>query len=142
MLISARAHYASLALLELASRSASGDLVTIREISDRHAVPGPFLVQILRTLRAAGWVQSIRGSQGGYRLAVDPTQLSLLDIVEAVGCQEGAGPRAEGKATAADQLLQGIWDEALEASRRVLAEAHLSDLVEQSKHGDSTMFYI
>ena len=142
MLISARAHYASLALLELAIRSESGDLVTIREISDRHGVPGPFLVQILRTLRTVGWVQSIRGSQGGYRLAVDPSQLSLLDVVEAVGCQEGSGPRAEGKATAADELLQCVWDEASESSRRVLAEAHLSDLVEQSKHGDSTMFYI
>ena len=141
MLISARAHYASLALLELAIRSQASGPVTIREISDRHGVPGPFLVQILRTLRAAGWVQSIRGSQGGYVLAIDPSQLSLLDIVETVGCQEG-GPRSEGQPTAADELLQNIWDEAAEASRRVLAEARLSDLVEKAKHGDSTMFYI
>lgn len=141
MLISARAHYASLAMLELAIRSQESGPVTIREISDRHGVPGPFLVQILRTLRTAGWVQSIRGSQGGYRLAVDASQISLLDIVEAVGCQE-SGPRTEGTPTPADELLQKSWDEASEASRNVLAEARLSDLVEQSKHGDSTMFYI
>jgi DNA-binding IscR family transcriptional regulator len=72
---------------------------------------------------------------------MDPSQLSLLDIVEAVGCQE-AGPRAEGRPTAADELLHRVWDEASEASRRVLSEARLSDLVEQARHGDSTMFYI
>lgn len=141
MLISARAHYASLALMELAIRADESAPVTIREISDRHGVPGPFLVQILRTLRAVGWVQSIRGSQGGYRLAVDPTQVSLLEIVEALGCQEGGG-RGEGKPTPADELLQRVWDQAADASRRVLAEARLSDLVEQAKHGDATMFYI
>lgn len=141
MLISARAHYAALALLELAIRHEDGVPVTIREISDRHGVPGPFLVQILRTLRAAGWVQSIRGSQGGYRLAIDPAQVSLLDVVETVGCQEGGG-RGDSQLTPADQLLQHVWDEASDASRRVLSAARLSDLVEQAKHGDATMFYI
>ncbi len=74
MMISARVHYACLAMLELAMRQDDPAPVAIREIADRHGVPGPFLVQILRTLRAAGWVQSVRGSQGGYRLSVDPVQ--------------------------------------------------------------------
>lgn len=141
MVISARVHYACLAMMELAIRSDDAAPVAIREITDRHGVPGPFLVQILRTLRAAGWVQSIRGSQGGYRLSVDPTQLTLLDIAEAVGCQE-AGCRTEGKATPADELLQDFWDDAAEASRTVLSRARLSDLVERCRHGDATMFYI
>jgi Rrf2 family protein len=92
-------------------------------------------------LRAAGWVQSIRGSQGGYRLAVDPATVTLLDIVEAVGCQEGSG-RADCNATPADELLQEIWNEAAEASRRVLRGTKLSDLVERAGHDDATMFYI
>jgi Rrf2 family protein len=141
MMISARAHYASLALLELAIHNDSGVPVTIREITDRHGVPGPFLVQILRTLRSVGWVQSLRGSQGGYRLVVDPSQLTLLEIIEAVGCQD-TGPRAECQGTAADEMLQRVWDDATEASRRVLAETRLSDLVEQTRHGDASMFYI
>jgi Rrf2 family protein len=141
MMISARVHYACLAMLELAIRSDDSSPVAIREITDRHGVPGPFLVQILRTLRTAGWVQSIRGSQGGYRLSVDPTKITLLDIAEAVGCQE-AGCRTEGKATAADEMLQVFWDDAAEASRTVLSRARLSDLVERCRHGDATMFYI
>jgi Rrf2 family protein len=141
MVISARVHYACLAMLELALHSKDGGPVAIREITDRHGVPGPFLVQIFRTLRTAGWVQSIRGSQGGYRLSVDPAQITLLDIAEAVGCQE-AGSRAEGKATPADEMLREFWDDAAEASRKILSQARLSDLVERAQHGEATMFYI
>lgn len=141
MMISARVHYACLAMIELAIRQDDPSPVAIREISDRHGVPGPFLVQIFRTLRTAGWVQSVRGSQGGYRLSVDPTKVTLLEIAEAVGCQE-AGGRNEANPSAADKLLQGFWDQAASASRRVLARARLSDLVERCRHGDEAMFYI
>jgi Rrf2 family protein len=141
MVISARVHYATLAMLELAIRGEDASPVAVREITDRHAIPGPFLVQILRTLRAAGWVQSVRGSQGGYRMAVSPQSITLLDIAEAVGCQE-TGHQSDAKSTSADELLQEIWDEASEASRAVLAAARLSDLVERCRHGDATMFYI
>ncbi len=141
MTISARVHYACLAMLELAIRRDDKSPVAVREITDRHGIPGPFLVQILRTLRMAGWVQSIRGSQGGYRLSVDPTQITLLDIAEAVGAQE-AGCQTEANKTEADVILQAFWDQAAEASRKVLSDAKLSDLVERCRHGDSTMFYI
>ena len=141
MTISARVHYACLAMLELAIRRDEKSPVAVREITDRHGIPGPFLVQILRTLRMAGWVQSIRGSQGGYRLSVDPTQITLLDIAEAVGAQE-AGCQTEANKTEADVILQAFWDQAAEASRKVLSDAKLSDLVERCRHGDSTMFYI
>ena len=141
MSISARVHYAALAMLELALRGDAPAPVAVREITDRHGIPGPFLVQILRTLRAAGWVQSVRGSQGGYRLVVSPEQITLLDIAEAVGCQD-TGCQTEAHATPADEMLQEFWDDAAEASRQVLSRARLSDLVERCRHGDATMFYI
>lgn len=141
MTISARVHYAALAMLELAIRGSNSAPVAVREITDRHGIPGPFLTQILRTLRAAGWVQSVRGSQGGYRLSIDPQRITLLDIADAVGCQE-SGFNCEGNPTAADELLQEFWDDAARASRDMLASARLSDLVERCRHGDATMFYI
>ncbi len=140
MIISARVHYACLAMLELALRSNDAAPVAIREITDRHNIPGPFLVQIFRTLRTAGWVQSVRGSQGGYRISVDPSQITLLDIAEAIGCQESALRAAPD--TPLDELLQSHWDEAAAASRRVLAEIRLEDIIERCRHGDASMFYI
>ncbi|MGB7328578.1 MAG: Rrf2 family transcriptional regulator [Rubripirellula sp.] len=142
MLISARVHYASLALVELAVRSSQASPVTVRDITDRHGVPGPFLVQILRTLRAAGWVQSIRGSQGGYRLSAEPSSITLLDIAEAVGCSQDSACSVEGKATVTDERLQEVWDEAAEASRNVLAAVTLADMVQRSVDADASMFYI
>ncbi|TWU26696.1 HTH-type transcriptional regulator CymR [Novipirellula galeiformis] len=141
MLISARVHYACLAMLELAMRAEDAAPVAVREITDQHNIPGPFLVQILRTLRTAGWVQSVRGSQGGYRLSVDPKEITLLDVAEAMGCQEGSSHVAEN-ATQTDQSLQRVWDKASEASREVLSSVRLSDLAEQCRYGDATMFYI
>ena len=141
MIISARTHYACLAMLELASRQTSQSPVAIREISDRHGVPGPFLVLIFRTLRTAGWVQSIRGSQGGYRLVIRPEDLCLLDVAELMGCQDVGNPTAS-KSTAADLMLQEIWEEMSEASRTVLARVRLSDLAERFQSGEASMFYI
>lgn len=141
MVISARVHYACVAMLELAIQNDEGSPVAIREITDRHGIPGPFLVQILRSLRALGWVQSIRGSQGGYRLSVDPATITLLDIAEAIGSQE-AGCRTEATCTPMAVMLQTQWDDAAEASRRVLGQATLSGLVERAQHGDASMFYI
>jgi len=141
MVISARVHYACVAMLELAIQHDDGAPVAIREITDRHGIPGPFLVQILRSLRALGWVQSIRGSQGGYRLSVDPTTITLLDIAEAIGSQE-AGCRTEGKGTPIATILQEQWDDAADASRSILGQATLSGLVERTQQGDPSMFYI
>lgn len=141
MSISARVHYAALAMLELAIRADRETPVAIREISDRHGVPAAFLTQILRALRGAGWVTSVRGSSGGYRLAVDPSTINLLEIASAVGCQEAGSP-AGGKSTAADRVLQESWEQAAEASRAVLARTRLADLVERARHGEATMFYI
>ena len=141
MTISARVHYAALAMAELAARQEDVAPVSIREITDRHGVPGPFLVQILRTLRSAGLVESIRGSHGGYRLLADASTLTLLDIAEAMGCQEGSC-RTEATTTPAGEMLQEIWQEAAEASRGVLASKRLIDMVDRVNHGDSSMFYI
>ena len=141
MVISARVHYACVAMLDLAIQNDKGSPVAIREITDRHGVPGPFLVQILRSLRALGWVQSVRGSQGGYRLSVDPASITLLDIAEAIGSQE-AGCRTEAKSTPMAVMLQEQWDHAADASRKVLSQATLSVLVERAQADDASMFYI
>lgn len=141
MTISARVHYAALAMIELATHRDRKSPVTVREITKRHGVPGPFLVQILRTLRAAGWVQSTRGSNGGYRLSIEPSRLTLLDIAEAVGCQE-TNCQTESEPTPADQALHRCWEEAAEASRAVLGQTRLSDLVDQSTTENVVMFYI
>ncbi|TWU37307.1 RrF2 family transcriptional regulator [Novipirellula artificiosorum] len=141
MVISARVHYACLAMLELTMRADDSAPVAVREITDRHQIPGPFLAQILRPLRVAGWVQSVRGSQGGYRLTVDPGQITLLDIAEAMACQ-AAHNHLTDNPTGSATALQQVWDDADEASRAVLSSMRLSDLAQRCREGEATMFYI
>ena len=141
MSISARVHYAALALVELACRRDKETPVAVREITERHGVPGPFLVQILRTLRGAGWVQSVRGSQGGYRLSVEPSEITLLDIAEAVGCPDSSSQN-EVNPTPCNDFLNDVWQSASEASRQVLAETSLAEIVERVSQDDEVMFYI
>ncbi|QDV81402.1 Rrf2 family transcriptional regulator [Stieleria sp.] len=141
MTISARVHYATLALIELALRQSEKTPVAVREITRRHGIPGPFLVQILRTLRSAGWVQSVRGSQGGYRLAVEPADLTLLEIAEAVGCAE-SNCQTDATDTPANRMVHEIWDAASEASRAVLARTTLAEIADRTAQDDAVMFYI
>ncbi len=138
---SARVHYATLAMIELAIRQPGKSPVAVREISQKHGIPGPFLVQILRTLRSAGWVQSVRGSQGGYRLAAEPVDLTLLEIAEAVGCPESNG-QTDATDTPANRMLHEVWDAASEASRSVLGRITLAEMAARATQGDAAMFYI
>ncbi|MEM9643541.1 MAG: Rrf2 family transcriptional regulator [Planctomycetota bacterium] len=141
MIISARVHYSCLALYELAIRRHESSPVTAHEISDRHGIPGPFLNQILRSLRRTGWVQSSRGSQGGYRLLVEPESITLLDIADELGCQE-SHDHGDSSATQANDVLQTTWASAAESARAVLAKTTLADLVEQCRASDASMYFI
>lgn len=141
MQIPARVHYAALAMLELAAAQGRPEPLAIREIVSRHGIPQPFLVQILHQLKTAGWVTSARGSGGGYRLAAGLSDLTLLDIADAVGSAE-AGCSAESSPTRASHQLKRVWGQAAEAYREVLASTTLADLVRKSEGSESAMFYI
>jgi Rrf2 family protein len=141
MQIPARVHYAALAMLELAAAQDRTEPMAIREITARHAIPQPFLVQILQQLKTAGWVASTRGSSGGYRLTGDLSGLTLLDIAEAVGCGD-AGCSADSRPNRQSEQLKRVWDEAGQAYRDVLSSVSLSDLVSRTDDVESTMFYI
>src|SRR5271154_3464014 len=53
-------------------------------LAEYHGVPAPYLAKSLQALTRAGIVESTTGRQGGYRLGRPATDISLLDIVEAI----------------------------------------------------------
>lgn len=141
MSVSAKLDYACRAALELAVRHAEDSPVALREIAARQQIPQPFLVQILQQLKAAGIVTSSRGSQGGYRLTRDPSDLSLWTILEAVGC-DGPPAATSGLETRLSEELSQIWQQAADAYRRVLQEHSLAELAEKLREPGGVMFYI
>ncbi|HOF18084.1 MAG TPA: Rrf2 family transcriptional regulator [Phycisphaerae bacterium] len=80
MKLSRKSEYACLALIDLAENYSQG-LVKVADICRRQEIPRKFLEQILLLLKHAGYVQSTRGSEGGYRLAKPPEKISLADIL-------------------------------------------------------------
>lgn len=62
----------------------AGEVLDTGELSERVAISKSIALKVLRKLRTAGIVNSHKGAEGGYELAVDPLKLSLLDIIEAI----------------------------------------------------------
>ena len=96
MRISAKAEYACLAIIELARSGGVGARRRVRELSDAQGIPESYLIQILLQLKAAGIVQSARGSVGGYQLCRDPSQLSVAEVIAAI---DGRGEQSPKRMT-------------------------------------------
>ena len=58
-------------------------------LAEYHGVPVHYLAKNLQALVRAGIVESVPGPKGGYRLAKGPSEITLLDVVEAI---DGLGP--------------------------------------------------
>ncbi len=61
-----------------------GEVTMVDEIARKMDTPKSFLAKILQKLARAGIVESFRGVKGGFRLAMSPRQISLLDVIEAI----------------------------------------------------------
>lgn len=75
--------YAVQALLEL-SELGDNQPVSCRQLAEMGGMPKRFLLQILRALVTKGILRSTRGVEGGYTLARSASEISLLEIVEAI----------------------------------------------------------
>jgi Rrf2 family transcriptional regulator, cysteine metabolism repressor len=139
MKISARAEYACLALLALASRGDDSAPLHIRSISKEHRIPERYLVQILLQLKGAGLVTSTRGAAGGYRLARSAASISLGDVLAAVdGALAVQRPRGSVKRTTRS-ALETVWEEVQAAERAILEHTTIADLAQQSGAPDWTI---
>ena len=85
MKLTKRGEYALRALISLGlARETGRDLVRLGEIAEKDGIPEKFLEQIFQDLRNAGWVESVRGKKGGYRLAPGAGSVKIGDIVRVI----------------------------------------------------------
>jgi len=80
-MLSTTAEYALRAMTHLARQPQVG-IVLGRDLSREADVPSAYLTKVLLVLRNAGFVETVRGTGGGYRLGKSPEQIYLIDIVE------------------------------------------------------------
>ncbi|PSP19577.1 MAG: transcriptional regulator [Cyanobacteria bacterium QS_8_64_29] len=147
MKLTTRGHYSVKALLDLSLQPARATASTAA-IAHRQAIPAPYLEKLLIELRRAGLVSSVRGARGGYRLALPPTDISLGQILEAVG--ETADPlaaRTPEAERAEDWVAYSVWQQLHRKLTEALYGITLADLYYdarswQAAQGEGTNFVV
>ena len=134
MKLSTKGRYAMVAMADIAL-SSKEKLVTLSEISKRQNISMPYLEQLFVKLRRSNLVISVRGPGGGYKLAMHPHQIRVVDILTAVeesvdAMSQGAGASGGLSGSKAQSMTNRLW-EGLSAHVFVyLHQTRLSDVVE------------
>lgn len=127
--ITSKSPYALQALAEL-GKTGGDHPVPLGELAKRRDIPVQFLEQLFATLRRAGLLRSQRGVKGGYAFAKDPSQITVLEVVELLD-----GPLGRD--------ATGVLGDAARAARTVLENATIADVVErEQRDAGAPMYYI
>jgi Rrf2 family protein len=129
--ISAKVDYAVRALCEIAAHEPERPLKA-EQIATAQEIPLSFLENILVDLRRAGFVRSMRGQVGGYRMARPAAEITIADVIRAV-----EGPLADVRGLRPEHLefrgsataLREVWLATRVGLRRVLERISIEDVV-------------
>ena len=87
MKISTKGRYGLRAMLDLAVNERTGEAVSVQSISKRQNISESYLETLISSLKKAGLIKSVRGQNGGYRLAKAAEAISVGDVLRA--CEGG-----------------------------------------------------
>lgn len=133
MKISTKGRYALRLMLDLALND-TGETIRIKDIAARQEISEKYLEQIIAVLNKAGYVKSVRGPQGGYRLARKPKDYTvgmILRLTEGslapVACLDDDPNECNRQE---DCVTIYIWEKLYAAINSVVDGFTLADLVE------------
>ncbi len=124
------------------------ELVSVKQAAEENGVPYSFARSIQHDLVRAGLIESIRGSRGGMRLKVDPHDVTLLDIVEAIqgpvkiATCERSGPNGAMCGRVHGCPFHPIWNGANQLLIEYFGSVSLYDIVYRIKFPEVTEEYI
>src|SRR5512144_3437238 len=133
MRVSAKSDYALRALIEIAAQADDAP-ISAEEVGRRQEIPSGFLLAILADLRRAEIVSAQRGQAGGWRMARDPGDVSVADVMRAVDgplvSVYDMRPEAVSYSGRAE-VLQLVWIAARSSLREVFESVSIKALVDQ-----------
>ena len=143
MKISTKGRYAVRVMLDLALNN-TGQCIKVKDIATRQDISEKYLEQIIAMLNKAGFVNSVRGAQGGYRIAKDPSEYTvgmILRLTEGsmapVAClDEGA----ECEQCDTCETLE-VWRELYDAINGVIDSVTIADLVAKRQLREGSLNY-
>lgn len=144
MKISTKGRYAVRVMLDLALHN-TGECIKVKDIAGRQGISEKYLEQIIAVLNRAGYVNSVRGAQGGYRIAKDPSEYTvgmILRLTEGsmapVACLDEGAPECDRCDTC--ETLE-VWKELYAAINNVIDNVTIADLVERSRKRAENLDY-
>lgn len=109
MIYSRSAEYAIRAFVHLAQVQ-EGKYAMVKNIAEEEDIPAHFLAKILQQLARKGLLRSSKGPTGGFALRVDPAEIRLLDIVEALDGLSSYQQCASGLSECSDEMPCSMHD--------------------------------
>jgi Rrf2 family protein len=104
--------------------------VASHKIAQERGIPERFLLKVLKPLVSARVLLSIKGPNGGYRLARPASDISMLEILEAVdGPIRGQSPLTEENNGPLNTKLENICKESAEQVRKSLEKVKITQLL-------------
>jgi Rrf2 family transcriptional regulator, iron-sulfur cluster assembly transcription factor len=135
MRITTKGRYGLRAVINLAKTNHSRP-VSIGSIATQENVSSEFLEQIFFKLKKAGLIRSIRGPGGGFVLNRTPGEISVQDILEAVGETRGLTPCTLRRKTLCDRpepcAAHDIWTGLQKTMEDYLTNVTLKDILAKS----------
>ena len=144
MKLSTRTRYGVRAIIELAENYGNGPL-QLKEIARRQEISIKYLEQLVATLKAGGFVRSMRGAKGGYLLAKTPNQIKLSEVFLALEGPVVTSDCIENEYfcdRAEKCVTRGVWADVQKAIMAVLEAVTLQDLVDKAKQSKDLNYQI
>lgn len=146
MKLSTKGRYGVKAMLDLALHSTEGQ-ISLKSIAERQDISENYLEQLFATLRKAGLVKSIRGSQGGYILADEPEKITVGAVLRAlegslapVDCVIEEDPTKCCRSEAC--VTRMVWEKIRDGVNNVVDSITLRDLMEEHEKLGTTEDFI
>lgn len=145
MKVSTKGRYALRLMIDL-GRNDTGEFISLKDISRRQEISIKYLEQIINLLSKAGFLVSLRGPNGGYKLAKPPKEYtvgSILRITEGnlapVSCLENEPNRCERMSACA---TVDFWSGLYTLINEYVDSVTLDELVEKDIEGSGTNYSI
>ncbi len=147
MRLTTKGRYGVRAVANLATAS-QNQPISISHIARKEEISPEFLEQIFFKLKKAGIIRSLRGPKGGFMLNMKPSEISVKNILDAVGepiypapCTDCTKRREEMCSRREHCNISPVWYSLYDLIERFLTSVSLKDIISKKKKSDYASYY-
>jgi Rrf2 family protein len=144
MRISVKGRYALAAAVNIADRAERGGNISASSIADELKISKIYLEQVFAQLKKANILNSVKGPKGGYRLAKNPEDTTVWDVLTVIELSIIETPEETVRESAPDiemAINESVFKPLDAAVKDALSRVTIRDLLEYARRQDETMSF-